>query len=492
MRLNEILDHLTVIQLTGDFFAKEITGIYHNSNKVTKDSIFVAIKGYKTDGHLYALDAYSKGAAAIVVEDLYSIPDEIFRRSGQAKIVVADTRKALATLSAVYYGTPSKKLRLYGVTGTKGKTTTTYFIKKVLEKTGHKTGLIGTIANMIGDESIPTDLTTPESVELNALFARMVDEGCTAAVMEASSHSLFLKRTYGLDFDGAIFTNLSSEHRDFHETMEDYASAKKILFDGLKQGAPAVYNTDDEYGCFMVKDTEGRKVCFGKNGGNYRIENISFDFTGTTFTIDHNGVKTDLKTNLAGEFNAYNAAAVYALMVESGYNKELVAEAIAETPQVDGRFELIKKGEKKVIIDYAHSPGALEQVLISINQLAGDSPIYTVVGCGGNRDKMKRPVMGRIASEMSVRAVITSDNPRDEDPHEIISEVVAGIEKDNFIVEADREEAIKKAILESPANAIILVAGKGHETYQIVKGVKSHFSDREVAEKYLAQSGIRY
>lgn len=485
MRLNEILDHLTVIQLTGDFFANEITGICYNSAKVTKDSIFVAVKGYKTDGHLYAMDAYSKGAAAIVVEDLYSIPDEIFRRSGQAKIVVADSRKALASLSAAYYGFPSRKLRLYGVTGTKGKTTTTFFIKKVLEKAGHKTGLIGTIANMIGDETIPTELTTPESVELNALFARMVVEGCTAAVMEASSHSLFLKRTHGLDFDGAIFTNLSSEHRDFHETMDDYASAKKILFDGLKTGAPAVYNIDDEYGCFISKDTEGRKISFGKSGGNYRLENISFDFSGTSFTMDHGGVKTDLKTALVGEFNAFNAAAAYTLMVESGYDKDLVAEAIAETPQVDGRFELIKKGEKKVLIDYAHSPGALEQVLISINSLAGESPVYTVVGCGGNRDKTKRPVMGRIASEMSAKAVITSDNPRDEDPDEIIREVVAGIEKENFIVEVDREEAIKKAILESPENAIILVAGKGHETYQIVKGVKSHFSDREVAEKYL-------
>lgn len=485
MRLNEILDHLTVIQLTGDFFANEITGICYNSAKVTKDSIFVAVKGYKTDGHLYALDAYSKGAAAIVVEDLYSIPDEIFRRSGQAKIVVADTRKALASLSAAYYGFPSRKLRLYGVTGTKGKTTTTFFIKKVLEKAGHKTGLIGTIANMIGDETIPTELTTPESVELNALFARMVAEGCTAAVMEASSHSLFLKRTHGLDFDGAIFTNLSSEHRDFHETMDDYASAKKILFDGLKTGAPAVYNIDDEYGCFISRDTEGRKISFGKLGGNYKLENISFDFSGTSFTIDHGGVKTDLKTALVGEFNAFNAAAAYVLMVESGYDRDLVAEAIAETPQVDGRFELIKKGEKKVLIDYAHSPGALEQVLISINSLAGESPVYTVVGCGGNRDKTKRPVMGKIASEMSAKAVITSDNPRDEDPDEIIREVVGGIEKENFIVEVDREEAIKKAILESPENAIILVAGKGHETYQIVKGVKSHFSDREVAEKYL-------
>lgn len=490
MRLNEILDHLTVIQLTGDFFANEITGICYNSAKVTKDSIFVAVKGYKTDGHLYALDAYSKGAAAIVVEDLYSIPDEIFRRSGQAKIVVADTRKALASLSAAYYGFPSRKLRLYGVTGTKGKTTTTFFIKKVLEKAGHKTGLIGTIANMIGDETIPTELTTPESVELNALFARMVAEGCTAAVMEASSHSLFLKRTHGLDFDGAIFTNLSSEHRDFHETMDDYASAKKILFDGLKTGAPAVYNIDDEYGCFISRDTEGRKISFGKLGGNYKLENISFDFSGTSFTIDHGGVKTDLKTALVGEFNAFNAAAAYVLMVESGYDRDLVAEAIAETPQVDGRFELIKKGEKKVLIDYAHSPGALEQVLISINSLAGESPVYTVVGCGGNRDKTKRPVMGKIASEMSAKAVITSDNPRDEDPDEIIREVVGGIEKENFIVEVDREEAIKKAILESPENAIILVAGKGHETYQIVKGVKSHFSDREVAEKYLNE--IRY
>lgn len=487
MRLNEILNHLSVIQLTGDFFAKEITGIHYNSSKVTKDSIFVAIKGFKTDGHLYAIDAYHQGAAAVIVEDLYSIPDEIFRRSGQAKIVVADTRKALAQLSNAYYGFPSKNLLLFGVTGTKGKTTTTFIIRHILQKAGHKTGMIGTIANMIGDEKIPTDLTTPESVELNSLFARMVAEGCTAAVMEASSHSLFLKRTYGLDFDGAIFTNLSSEHRDFHETMDDYASAKKILFDGLKSGAPAVYNMDDEYGCFVAKDTEGRKIGFGKNTGDYKIENINYDFSGTSFTLLHNGVRVDLRTALVGEFNAYNAAAAYIMMVEAGFDKNLVAEGIAEAPQVDGRFELIQKGDKKVLVDYAHSPGALEQVLLSINKLAGESPVYTVVGCGGNRDKTKRPVMGRIASEMSAKAVITSDNPRDEDPVEIINEVVAGITKENFVVFVDREEAIKHAILESPANAIILVAGKGHEDYNLIKGVKSHFSDREVTNKYLSQ-----
>lgn len=489
MRLNEILDHLTVIQLTGDFFANEITGIYYNSAKVTKDSIFVAVKGYKTDGHRYAMDAFSKGAAAIIVEDLHSIPDEIFRRSGQAKIVVADTRKALAQLSAAFYGFPSKKLKLFGITGTKGKTTTSFLIKNILEKAGHKTGLIGTIANMIGDEKVTTELTTPESVELNELFNRMVNEGCTAAVMEASSHSLYLKRTFGLDFDGAVFTNLSSEHRDFHETMDDYAGAKKILFDDLKSGVPAVYNMDDEYGCFITKDTNGRKVGFGKLGGNYRLEDISFDFSGTSFTLNHNGVKIDLRTALVGEFNAFNAAAAYILMVEAGFDKKLVAEGIEEAPQVDGRFELIKSGDKKVLVDYAHSPGALEQVLISINKLAGESPIYTVIGCGGNRDKTKRPVMGRIAAEMSTVAVITSDNPRDEDPDEIVKEVVAGISSDNLIVCTDREEAIKRAIQESPENAIILIAGKGHEDYQIIKGVKYHFSDREMTNKYLFGNG---
>ncbi|KAB2907304.1 MAG: UDP-N-acetylmuramoyl-L-alanyl-D-glutamate--2,6-diaminopimelate ligase [Ignavibacteriales bacterium] len=487
MKLNELLEHLTVIQLTGDFVANEISGIFHNSTKVTPGSLFVAIKGYKTDGHLYAMDAFSKGAAAIVVEDTNAIPDEIFRRSGKAKIVVSDSRKALALLSGAFYRFPSKKLRLYGITGTKGKTTTSFFVKKILEKAGHKTGLIGTIANMIGETVVPTELTTPESVELNALFARMVEEGCTAAVMEVSSHSLFLNRTYGLDFDGVIFTNLSSEHRDFHETMDDYATAKKILFDNLKSGAPAVFNMDDQYGCFILKDTAGRKVSFGKLAGNYRIENIEYDFSGTSFVIDHYSVKTNIRTALVGEFNAYNAAAAYVLMVEAGYDQKLVIEAIGEMPQVDGRFELIKKGDKKVLIDYAHSPGALEQVLISINSLAGESPVYTVVGCGGNRDRMKRPVMGKIASEMSSVAVITSDNPRDEDPEAIIKEVVAGIQKDNYLVYVNREEAIKRAITESPENSIILVAGKGHEDYQIIKGVKSHFSDREIAEKYLKE-----
>lgn len=486
MFFSELINHISVIKVTGDVLTKPVTGIFHNSKEVVKDSVFVAVKGLQTDGHKFINDAISRGAIAVVVEDKDSIPDEIFRRSGRAKIIVKDSRFALAQLSAAYYGNPSRELKMIGVTGTKGKTTTTFMIKSLLEKAGIKTGLIGTIQNMIGDEVVPTEFTTPESNELNKLIRRMVNEECRACVMEVSSHSLYMKRVGLLDFDLAVFMNLAPEHLDFHKTMEEYASAKKILFDSLKPEATAIINTDDEYGRFMVKDSQAEYVTYGtREGAEYKISDISISFEGTEFTLSSQEQQVRIHTALKGEFNAFNSTVAYLCGLKSGLESSAVIGSIKTAGQVPGRFEILTDGKKKVIIDYAHNPSSLEQVLKSIRKISPHENLVTVFGCGGNRDVYKRPVMGKIASELSNHVIITSDNPRFEDPMAIISDILKGVSAGNYEVEADRTKAVEKAIKESPEGSVILLAGKGHEDYVIINGVKSHLSDRELAAEFL-------
>lgn len=486
MFLSELINHVYAVKVTGDVLTKPVTGIFHNSREVVKDSVFVAIRGLQTDGHKYITDALSKGAIAVVVEDKDSIPDEMFRRSGQAKIIVSDSRFALAQLSDAYYGNPSRRLKLIGVTGTKGKTTSTFMIKSVLEQAGIKTGLIGTIQNMIGSEVVPTEFTTPEANELNRLISRMADAGCEACVMEVSSHSLFMKRVALLDFDIAVFTNLAPEHLDFHKTMDEYAAAKKILFDSLKADARAIVNCDDAYGMFMVKDCKAGVVTYGTGeNADYRIKDIDISFTGTEFTLNTADDSVKISTALKGEFNAFNSTVAYLSGVNSGLESSMVRGAIKNADQVPGRFEILTNGKKKVIIDYAHNPSSLEQVLKSIRRISPDENLVTVFGCGGNRDTFKRPVMGRIAAELSNHVIVTSDNPRYEDPMAIISDILKGISTGNYEIEPERAAAIKKAILESPDGSVILLAGKGHEDYLIINGVKSHLSDRELAAEYL-------
>jgi UDP-N-acetylmuramoyl-L-alanyl-D-glutamate--2,6-diaminopimelate ligase len=487
MELTELINSVNAIQVAGEIDRKDVSSICYDSRKVEQNSIFVAIKGANTDGHRFILDAINNGAIAVILEDNDMVPDDVFIHEKKAKILVANSRKALAEISCALYKKPSEKINLIGVTGTNGKTTTTYFIKSILETAGEKTGLIGTITNYIGDKEIKSSLTTPESNDLNELLYRMYKGGCNYAVMEVSSHSLVMNRVYGLNFSSAVFTNITSDHLDFHITFENYLSAKRILFDSLSSSSFAIYNSDDSQSKKLVENSKASLISYGtSSNSDFVLKNINYDLNGTTFTVEHKGDLFPVSTSLIGKFNAYNACAAFAVGFTSGIKEEKIIKGIKNTKQVPGRFEVISKGNKKVIIDYSHTADSLEKALHAIKDIVKDSmPVYTVFGCGGNRDKTKRPVMGRIATELSNYVFVTSDNPRFEDPFRIINDIKTGITKDNYTVIENREEAISYAIKNSEENAVILVAGKGHENYQEIKGIRNHFSDREVVEKYL-------
>jgi len=487
MELTQLLNSIHAIQVTGEVQRKDVGGIFYDSRRVKANSIFVAIKGYNTDGHKYIMDAVNNGAIAVVIEDADAVPEEILMHTLTARILVKDTRRALAELSHSFYKEPSKKLKLTGITGTNGKTTTSYYIKNILETTGEKVGLLGTIANMVADKVIPSSLTTPESNDLNELLLDMYSQGCTSAVMEVSSHSLVLNRVFALEFMAAVFTNLTVDHLDFHKNLDNYLDAKKILFDSLSESAFAIYNLDDERGSKIVKDTKAKKVSYGKNeNADFQITDINFSLDGTNFKIKNNGSIYNVHTSLIGEFNAYNAASAFTACACLGVNIATIIEGIRTTKQVPGRFEVIGTGSKKVIVDYSHTPDSLEKCLQAVNEIVkNEFPVYTVFGCGGNRDKSKRPVMGKIAADNSTKAFVTSDNPRFEEPGDIIKDIVAGIDKKNIEIIEDRKAAIVKAIKSAEDKSVIVIAGKGHEDYQIIKDVKIHFSDKEIAEQCL-------
>lgn len=488
MELTELINYIKVIQVAGNVQRKDVASIEHDSRKVKKNSVFVAIKGYKTDGHLYVMDAVNKGAVAVVVEEDSNIPDEIFIHSDIAKIVVHNSRIALAQLSKGFYKDPTSKLKLVGITGTNGKTTTAFILKNIFETAGNKTGLIGTIANYIGSEKIDSKLTTPESNDLNNFFYQMVINGCSHAVMEVSSHSLVLNRVYGLNFAGAVFTNITSDHLDFHLTFDNYLNAKKILFDNLSDNSIAIINADDKSSERIIKDSKAKVYTYGQSEtSDYVISSIKYDLNGTSFIITTGGKSYQIKTILIGEFNAYNSAAAFAIADKLGIPKEKIVEGIKSTPFVPGRFEVIGSGIKKVIVDYSHTADSLEKAIRALRQIIGNErQLVTVFGCGGDRDKTKRPVMGKVATELSDLVVITSDNPRTENPMQIINDIKQGVVKNNFIVIENRYDAIKYAVQKSKADAAILIAGKGHETYQEVNGVRNHFSDQETAREFLS------
>lgn len=487
MELKELLKNIKPVSVEGDIAGKSISGIFYDSRNVKKNSIFVAIKGYKTDGHNFIGDAINRGASVVILEDGNALINDLAVKHNTVKVLVSDSRKALAELSHYYYGEPTKKIKLIGVTGTNGKTTTTFFIKSILETAGFKTGLIGTIKNLIGDKEISSSLTTPESSDLNFLFSEMLTQGCNHAVMEVSSHSLILNRVYKLHFSEGIFTNLTQEHLDFHGTLENYLNAKKMLFDSLDCNAYAIYNLDDDFGNRAVSDSNAKIFSYGiSSASDFRLKDIQFDLDGTSFSILFQHKEYKLTTLLVGDFNAYNACSAFAAGMLLGIDEEVLITGVANTKQVPGRFEVISSGNKKIIIDYSHTPDSLQKALLAIRKIVKDTkPVYAVFGCGGNRDRTKRPVMGKIASEIADSVVITSDNPRYEEPMAIIEEIKSGISKKNFTLIENREEAIRKTIKNSEDDAVILIAGKGHETYQEIKGVRTHFSDRETAEKYL-------
>lgn len=487
MLLSELLNKITSVQVVGTPPYREVSGVEYDSRKVVDGSVFVAIKGFKTNGHLFLQDALNNKAVAVVVENYDAIPDSLVSHFKAVKIIVKDSRQALAEISKAIFNNPSKKLRLIGITGTNGKTTTSYFLKNIYETSGYKVGLIGTIANYIGKDKIDSKLTTPESNDLNRMLNQMHTSGCDFAVMEVSSHSLVLKRVHGLNFAFAVFTNITAEHLDFHGDFQNYLNAKKILFDSLPVSSTALYNADDLHSVDVIKDCPALKYSFGTNSDTqFRLTNINCDLSGTSFTIDYENKEYHLKTSLVGDFNAYNAAGAFAVAKLSGIKDEIIAEGISTTPQVPGRFEVLNNGTRKIVIDYSHTPDSLEKTLMVIRKITDKkNPVLTVFGCGGNRDKLKRPLMGKIATELSDNVIVTSDNPRNENPSAIIEEIKAGITTDNYHVVEDREKAIEEAIRKSQKNSVILIAGKGHEDYQEVGDVRHHFSDREVAKKYL-------
>ena len=459
--------------------------IVSDSRRVVPGSLFVAVRGVAVDGHQYIASAIEKGAVAIVCEEF---PEELADKA--TFIVVKDSAYALGMLLSKSYGDPSQKLKLVGVTGTNGKTTIATVLYELFRRLGYKVGLLSTVCNYIDGEAIPTDHTTPDPITLHALIARMVEAGCTYAFMEVSSHSIDQRRISGLDFDGGIFTNLTRDHLDYHKTVENYLKAKKKFFDELPAKAFALTNVDDKSGMVMLQNTKAKKLTYSlRTLADFKGRILESHFEGTDLLINDK----EVTVRFVGRFNAYNLLAVYGAAVSLGADPDEVLVALSAMHPVSGRFETIHSPEGfTAIVDYAHTPDALTNVLNSIHEvLEGKGRIITVVGAGGNRDKGKRPLMAKEAARLSDQVILTSDNPRFEEPDAIIQDMVAGLTKadlERTLCITDRAQAIKTATMLAKRGDVILVAGKGHEDYQEVKGVKHHFDDREQLRKLFHQA----
>lgn len=480
----ELKDILYRVSLTSTYgnMDVEVKGVCFDSRNVQPGFLFVAVKGTQSDGHEFISKAVDLGASAIVCEKL---PDTIYEKA--TYVTVKNSAQSLGIIAANFFGNPSQKLKLVGVTGTNGKTTVATLLYKLFGTLGHRCGLISTVEYRIIDQVLPSTHTTPDPVQLNKLLKDMVDVGCNYAFMEVSSHAIDQDRIAGLQFAGAIFTNITHDHLDYHKTFENYIKAKKKFFDGLNSDAFALVNADDKRGMVMLQNTKGTKYTFG-------LRKLT-DFKGKMLSNTIEGLEMEVMQKpvwfkLIGDFNAYNILAVYgtAMLLDQDSDRTLIV--LSSMQGAVGRFELIGRGSKiTAIVDYAHTPDALKNVLETIKQFrSGNEQVITVVGCGGNRDKTKRPLMASIAVRFSDKVVLTSDNPRDEDPMEIIREMQSGIgpsDARKTLVIPDREEAIKTACMMANPKDIVLVAGKGHETYQEIKGVKHPFDDREVVERML-------
>ena len=479
MKLTEIIQPVTLTETVG-CTDLDITGIQMDSRLIEPGQLFVAVRGTQTDGHAYIDKAIEKGAVAVVCEQIPEV-----RQPGVTYLSTPDTEDAVGKLATTFYGDPTSKLDLVGVTGTNGKTTIATLLYDMFRHFGYKVGLLSTVCNYIDGEAIPTDHTTPDPITLNRLLGRMADEGCKYAFMEVSSHSVAQKRIGGLKFAGGIFTNLTRDHLDYHETVENYLKAKKAFFDGLPKTAFALTNADDKNGMVMVQNTRAKVA-------TYSLRTLC-DFKGKVLEDGFEGMLMDINqrevnVQFIGRFNASNLLAVYGAACLLGKQPEEVLIALSMLRPVSGRFDALRSPKGyTAIVDYAHTPDALENVLNAIQEvLDGRGKVITVVGAGGNRDKGKRPLMAQEAVKQSDKVIITSDNPRFEEPQDIINDMLAGVSKEDMsrvLAIVERKEAIRTACMLAQPGDVILVAGKGHENYQDVKGVKHHFDDKEVLKE---------
>ena len=480
MKLEEILGGINVAEIKGNI-SKEISGLEIDSRKIESGHMFVAVKGTQTDGHAYIGKAIEKGASVIVCE---TYPDNL--NSDITYIKVNNTEEVVGKLATEFYGHPTSKLKLVGVTGTNGKTTIATLLYNMFRLFGYKVGLISTVCNYIDDEAIPTEHTTPDPITLNKLLGRMADEGCKYVFMEVSSHSVVQKRIGGLEYSGGIFTNLTRDHLDYHKSFDNYLKVKKTFFDNLPKSAFALTNIDDKNGLIMTQNTKAKVY-------TYSLRSIC-DCKGKVLEDGFEGMLMDINqievhVQFVGRFNASNLLAVYGTACILGKKPEDVLLKLSMLRPVSGRFETLRSNRGySAIVDYAHTPDALANVLKTINDvLDGRGQIISVIGAGGNRDKGKRPIMAQEAVKQSDKVIITSDNPRFEEPQDIINDMLAGLtqeDKRKVVCITDRKEAIRTACMLAQPNDVVLVAGKGHENYQDIKGVKHHFDDKEVIREY--------
>ena len=484
--MKQLKDILYKVHIEAVHGATDITisKIEFDSRKIELNDVFVAIRGTLSDGHDYIEKALSLGAVAVICEEF---PRVIV--NGVTYIKVKDSNEALAFLAANYYENPSENIRLVGVTGTNGKTTIASLLYQLFKKAGYKVGLLSTVKIMVDEQEFKATHTTPDSLTINKYLDLMVQEGCEFCFMEVSSHGVHQKRTEALRFEGGVFTNLSHDHLDYHNTFAEYRDVKKSFFDNLPKSAFAITNIDDKNGLVMLQNTKAKKLTYAlKSYADYKAQILENQLSGLLLKINDN----EVWVKLIGSFNAYNLLAIYGVAVELGIEKVEALRLLSELESVSGRFQFIVSDSKiTAIVDYAHTPDALENVLKTIEDIrTKNEQLITVVGCGGDRDKTKRPIMANIASSMSDKAIFTSDNPRTENPETIIEEMEKGVEPQNFkktVSILDRKQAIKTACQLANPNDIILIAGKGHETYQEINGVRHDFDDLQIVTELLKQ-----
>jgi UDP-N-acetylmuramoyl-L-alanyl-D-glutamate--2,6-diaminopimelate ligase len=479
-KLQDILYKVNIKSVYGST-AVEVSDVQLDSRKVKKDSLFVAVKGAVADGHLFIDKAIEAGAAAIVHEQ-----QVINKKEGVVYVQAENSAAAAGYIAHNFFDQPSEKLKIVGITGTNGKTTIATLLYKLFTSLGYKCGLLSTVQNHIGDRVLEATHTTPDAISLNALLKQMVDEECTHVFMENSSHAIHQHRSTGLHFTGAIFSNITHDHLDYHKTFDEYIRVKKSFFDNLSSFAFAISNADDKRGEVMLQNTNAKKYFYSlRTMADFKGKLLENSLTGLVMTVNDQ----EVHFRLIGEFNAYNLLAVYGAAICMGEDKQEVLRCLSVLTGAEGRFDYIVSAKERIIgiVDYAHTPDALLNVLATIKKLRkGIEQVITVVGCGGDRDKTKRPIMGEVACEHSDKSIFTSDNPRSEDPLEILKDMEAGLgsaARRKFISIADRREAIKTAISLAKPEDIVLIAGKGHEKYQDIKGVKNHFDDKEVLKE---------